>query len=213
MKNELYIIDDHTMVRSGLKNWLEQNTDWKVPFVFSSSEECLEHLASIKALSKQKSEAENLYPEIIIIDIQLVQETGFVLLKKITSEYKSIKCVMYSMYDTSGYILQARDYGAKGYISKVASEQEMAECLEVVKNGGSYLEDKMKASLIKVDNIVSMLTKSEKAILEYLLQEKTNEQISEIMFISVRTVENYVSRLYDKLDVKNRAQLMERYGG
>ena len=205
MKNELYIIDDHTMVRSGLKNWLEQHTNWKVPFVFSSSEECLEQLKSVKNTEE--------YPEIIIIDIQLVQETGFMLLKKITSEYKSIKCVMYSMYDTSGYILQARDYGAKGYISKVASEEEMAECLEVVKNGGTYLEDKMKASLIKVDNIVSMLTKSEKAILEYLLQEKTNDQISEIMFISMRTVENYVSRLYDKLDVKNRTELMERFGG
>lgn len=207
MKNELYIIDDHTMVRTGLKNWLEQNTEWKVPFVFSNSEECLQRLEAINNTNLDE------FPEIIIIDIQLMQETGFGLLKKITSDYKNIKCVMYSMYDTSGYILQARDYGAKGYISKVASEDEMAKCLEVVRNGGTYLEDKMKASLIKVDNIVSMLTKSEKTLLEYLLQEKTNEQISDIMFVSKQTVENYVSRLYDKLDIKNRAELMERFGG
>lgn len=151
------------------------------------------------------------FPEIIIIDIQLMKETGFQLLRQITSEYKTIKCVMYSMYDTSGYVLQAKDYGAKGYISKVASEEEMAKCLEIVKNGGEYLEDKLKVSMIKMENIISMLTKSEKTILEYLLQGKNNEQISESLFISMRTVENYVSRLYDKLNVKNRTQLMEKF--
>lgn len=95
MENTLYIIDDHSIMRFGLKEWLETNSHWKVTNSFSNSKDCLNQL---KNLGKKSP----LLPEIIIIDIQLVGETGFALCKEITKTYKNIKCVMYSMYNTSG---------------------------------------------------------------------------------------------------------------
>ena len=202
MKNTLYIVDDHNMVRNGLKAWLENHTQWRVEKDFASSSECLECLEEL---------SETALPEIIIVDVQLVNETGFSLVKQITQKWPQIKCVMYSMYDTTGFVLQAKDSGAKGYISKAAKEEELAHCLEVVQNGGTYMEQYMSEAQNKIDSIVSVLSKQERIIFEALLQEKSNKQICDELFISPRTVENYTSRLYSKIGVKNRDELIEKF--
>ena len=202
MKNVVYIVDDHNMVRNGLKAWLENHTQWRVEKDFASSPECLECLEGL---------SEAALPEIIIVDVQLVNETGFSLVKQITQKWPQIKCVMYSMYDTTGFVLQAKDSGAKGYISKAAKEEELAHCLEVVQNGGTYMEQYMSEAQNKIDSIVSVLSKQERVIFEALLQEKSNKQICDELFISPRTVENYTSRLYSKIGVKNRDELIEKF--
>ena len=209
MKNIVYIVDDHNMVRNGLKAWLEQHTDWRVPKDFANSKECLECLECLSKLEDKLRD--EVFPEIIIVDVQLIDETGFALVKQITEKYPHIKCVMYSMFDTTGFVLQAKDSGAKGYISKVAKEEELAHCLEVVQNGGSYIEQYMAEAQNKIDSIVSVLSKQERNIFEAILQEKSNKQICDELFISPRTVENYTSRLYAKIGVKNREELIERY--
>ncbi|MCQ2592249.1 MAG: response regulator transcription factor [Treponema sp.] len=205
MENTLYIVDDHGIMRFGLKEWLEKNSNWKVVNSFANSKDCLNALES---LGKKNP---NL-PEIIIIDVQLVDETGFELCKKITATYKNIKCIMYSMYNTSGYILQAMESGAKGYTSKISSEQELLKCLKAVKEGQTYLEEEKKDVQIKLVDVIQGFTKQERVIFEALLQGKSNDQISDELFISPRTVKNYISRIYDKVNVKNRSELLETYG-
>ena len=209
MKNILYIVDDHNMVRNGLKAWLEQHTEWRVPKDFASSKECLECLECLNKMDAKL--CEDVFPEIIIVDVQLIGETGFALVKKISENWPNIKCVMYSMFDTTGFVLQAKDSGAKGYISKVAKEEELAHCLEIVQSGGTYIEQYMAEAQNKIDSIVSVLSKQERNIFEAILQEKTNKEICDELFISPRTVENYTSRLYAKIGVKNREELIERF--
>ena len=119
---------------------------------------------------------------------------------------------MYSMYDTAGYIMQAASAGVKGYISKVASEEELVRCLETVLSGKEYFEGKARGSLEKIEKISPLLTRQEKRILEKLLQQKSNEEIAGELFISLHTVENYVSYIYDKLCVKSRAELEAAFG-
>ena len=209
MKNVVYIVDDHNMVRNGLKAWLENHSSWRVAKDFATSRECLECLECVK--NNRDDFKEDLSPEIIIVDVQLINETGFELVKTITQKWPDIKCVMYSMYDTTGFVLQAKDSGAKGYISKVAKEEELVHCLEIVQQGGTYLEQYMAEAQNKIDSIVSILSKQERNIFEALLQEKSNKQICDELFISPRTVENYTSRLYSKIGVKNREELIERF--
>ena len=205
MKNEVFIVDDHNMVRNGLKAWLENHTQWRVPKDFASSKECLECLECLSSLEATK------LPEIIIVDVQLIGESGFSLVQQTTKRWPLIKCVMYSMFDTIGFVLQAKDSGAKGYISNVAKEEELAHCLDVVQNGGTYLEQEMLEARNKIDSIVAILSKQERNIFEAILQEKSNKQICSELFISPRTVENYTSRLYAKIGVKNREELIERF--
>jgi DNA-binding NarL/FixJ family response regulator len=204
MRNELYIVDDHKMLLRGLKDYLEEHTNWKCPYIFTNKTECLEKLKEIGPKSLA-------LPEIIIVDIQLADETGYSLVQEITKHYKTIKCVMYSMYDSAGYILQAKNSGAKGYVSKVASEEELVHCLEVVQSGGIYLEKEKIEAQQKLEDLTLLFTKQETCILEKLLQGKSNEDISNELFISMHTVENYVSFIYDKTNVKNRAELLEKF--
>ena len=204
MKNELYIVDDHKMLLKGLKDYLEENTKWKCSNIFTDKDECLEKLKEIGPRSLN-------LPEVIIVDIQLAEGTGYSLVQEITKSLKTIKCVMYSMYDSAGYILQAKNCGAKGYVSKVASEQELVHCLEVVQSGGVYIEEKKIEAQQKLEDLTLLFTKQETCILEKLLQGKSNEDISNELFISMHTVENYVSFIYDKANVKNRAELLEKF--
>lgn len=203
MENTLFIVDDHKMLQNGLKAWFEEKSRWKITGTFSSGKDCLNALNT--------TEKDN-WPEIIIIDIQLMGESGFTLLQEINRNYNSIKCVMYSMYDTAGYILQAKDYGAKGYISKVASEQELLKCMEIVKNGGNYLEPRFESVQENLEPITSVLSKQERIVFEKMLQGKSNEQIKDELCISLHSVQNYATYIYTLAEVHNRAEFIEKYG-
>ena len=120
---------------------------------------------------------------------------------------------MYSMYDTVGYILQAQDLGAKGYISKIASEEELLKCIKTVQNGQTYLEPRFDYEKIqkKLEPITSVLTKQELIVFEKMLQGKTNDEITEELFISLHTVRNYVTYIYNLVEVHNRKEFLEKY--
>ena len=205
MEKSLFIVDDHNMLLKGLKSYLEENSDWKVLQTFTSAEECL------CALEKINSGGEGAFPQIIIVDVQLGKESGFELVEKITKGWPDIKCLIYSMYDTPGYILQAKESGAKGYISKVASEEELLLALQTVFEGGQYIEKRMESLQKKLGSVDSLFSRQEKIIFEKLLQGKSNRQIADELFISSHSVENYVSFIYDKTSVKNRRELIEKF--
>ena len=204
MENILYIIDDHEMLREGIKHWLETNSSWKVTKSFGSASVCLKELAQVNQDSPD-------FPEIIIIDVQIADESGFTLVREILKKWPKMKCIIYSMYDTTGYVLEAKDCGAKAYISKIAQSEEILKCLEIVKNGGTYLEERLTEAQNKLEDVISILTKQERRIFEAILQGKTNEEIQNELFLSKSTVETYTSRLYDKIDVLDRADLIARY--
>lgn len=203
MEKSLFIVDDHNMLLKGLKSYLEENSDWKVSETFTSPGDCLSELERISLNGD--------FPQIIIVDVQLGKESGFELVEKITKGWPDIKCLIYSMYDTPGYILQAKESGAKGYISKVASEEELLLALQTVFEGGQYIEKRMESLQKKLGSVDSLFSRQEKIIFEKLLQGKSNRQIAEELFISSHSVENYVSFIYDKTSVKNRRELIEKF--
>ena len=203
MKKSLFIVDDHNMLLKGLKSYLEENSDWRVSGTFTSPGDCL---SEVERISRKED-----FPQIIIVDVQLGNESGFELVEKITKGWPEIKCLIYSMYDTPGYILQARESGAKGYISKVAREEELLLALETLFQGGEYIEKRMEGVQKKLSGVDSLFSRQEKIIFEKLLQGKSNRQIAEELFISSHSVENYVSFIYDKTSVKNRRQLIQKF--
>ena len=213
MKNTLFIVDDHSMLKNGLKNYLETNTDYVVTGTFADGTECLAELQ--KRLLKKAAgieDPENIMPDMIIVDIQLAnEESGFVLVQELKSKYPQIKIVMYSMFDTWGFVLQAKDLGVQGYISKVASDEELVRCLNIVHDGGTYYEKKSESIQKELESILPVLKKQEKIVFELVLQGKSNKQICDQLFISLHTVENYISYLIKLAGCKNREQLIEKY--
>ena len=204
MKKELFIVDDHFMLRKGIASYLEEKTLWKVSGTFSSARECL------KELSKSGENKEKL-PEIIIIDIQLGKESGFDLAREVKNTYPQVKIIIYSMFDTLGFKLQAKDLGVKGFISKAAGDQELINCLHIVHSDGTYFEENDISIQKELDSIIPILKENEKRVFELILQGKTNSQIKDELFLSLDTVENYVSYILNITECKNRNQLIEKF--
>ena len=194
----MIIVDDHAMMRNGLRSWLIENTSWKNIRLADSIE-------SAKNLLAQE------VPEICIIDVQIGNEDGFTLLDFITKNYKTVKCVMYSMFDTPAYVSQAKTLGAKGYVSKASSEGELVNCLVAVSRGETFIDEKMEKSFEKIDEIIRFMTKTERRVFQEILKGKNNAQISEMLDISNHSIECYVSRIYDITGIRNRDQLISHF--
>lgn len=197
-KGTLIIVDDHAMMRNGLSSWLEKNTSWKI-------------IGQAESIAQATEMLSYSIPEICIIDVQLGEEDGFELLEFIGKIYPGVKCVMYSMFDTSGYVAQAKVLGAKGYVSKASSEEDLAKCLEAVSKGEIYIDEKMKTAQERLDEIITFMTKTERRIFNEILKGKTNQQISELLNISGHSIECYVSRIYDVTGIRNRDQLIAHF--
>ena len=194
----IIIVDDHAMMRNGLRSWLIENTRWK-------------NIRLADSIGTAKSLLSEEQSEICIIDVQIGNDDGFALLDFISKQYKQIKCVMYSMFNTPAYVSQAKTLGAKGYVSKASSEEELVRCLESVSNGETFIDEKMEKSFEKIDEIIRFMTKTERRIFQEILKGRTNAQISEMLDISNHSIECYVSRIYDITGIRNREQLISYF--
>ena len=125
----LLIADDHAIIRSGLESYLSSHSDWRVCATCANSKETLDFLSTCP---------QNALPEIIIFDIQLSGEMSFDLIKTVSNTYPAVKSIAFTMFDTTGFILAAKECGVKGYVSKTQSETELLEALEKVANGSPF---------------------------------------------------------------------------
>ena len=199
MTHSLFIVDDHFMLRKGIAAYLEEKTFWRITGTFADSKSCLEKLES------------SALPEIIMIDIQLAKESGFDLVSCLKSKFPQVKVVIYSMFDTLGFKLQAKNLGAQGFISKASSDEKLVTCLNTVKNGGTYYEENDLSIQKELDSIVPFLKENERRVFELVLQGKSNDQIKDDLFLGLHTVENYVSYILNISNCKNRKQLIEKF--
>ncbi len=199
MTHSLFIVDDHFMLRKGIAAYLEEKTFWRITGTFADSKSCLEKMES------------SALPEIIMIDIQLGKESGFDLVNCLKSKFPQVKVVIYSMFDTLGFKLQAKDLRAQGFISKASSDEKLVTCLNTVKNGGTYYEENDLSIQKELDSIVPFLKENERRVFELVLQGKSNDQIKDDLFLGLHTVENYVSYILNISNCKNRKQLIEKF--
>ncbi|MCR4821320.1 MAG: response regulator transcription factor [Treponema sp.] len=202
MRDTLFIIDDHEMVGKALKSYLDENSRWKVLGTVTSAEEALDFLSGLE---------ESSLPEIVICDVQLKEEQSFDLIKKISENYPSVKIIVYSMFEITGYAMLAEECGALGYISKSSSEDEFLVCLDTVQGGSHYIQKEIAPKVKKAFDATQFLTKRERRVFEEIINGLTNEEISNKLEISLHSAEIYASRIYGKLGVAYREDLIRKF--
>ena len=197
----LLIVDDHAIIRSGLTGYLSAHSDWRVVGTFSNSRETLAFLSSCD---------QNALPEIIIFDIQLANEMSFDLIRSVTKDFPPIKSVAFTMFDTTGFILAAKECGAKGYVSKTQSEAELLASLEKVSAGEECFptSQEKEQKLSQAEHHLAQLTKQQRRLYQEILMGKTNEEIAASMNLKLHTVEVYITRMYEKLGIFNRDDIL-----
>jgi DNA-binding NarL/FixJ family response regulator len=197
----LLIADDHPIFRKGLMDLLQHSFP-KVKII-----ECHNGTEAIDGILKQK-------PDIAILDINMPEANGLDVCKRVIKEQSTTKIIILTMYQEKEMIKNAMLSGAMGYILKDNAVDEIMDCVNTVANGENYIgtamlpyhnelsiEDKKKQQLVEG---LKALSQAELKTLKLVSQNKTSKEISELLFLSEKTVENYRSRICQKLELPPR---------
>lgn len=194
------IVDDHAMLRDGLKTIFTYDPTISEVKEAESAEELFEKLKSASEL-----------PDVVILDINLPGMNGVEAIRHIKKIDKEIKVLVLTMYNHEEYLLKALSQGADGYVLKDAPSEELLEAINKVMMGDSILTPSLTKKLfdyhVKQQEREDMaLTNREKEVLVCLVEGLSNKEIAERLFISDKTVKIHVSKIFKKLNVKNRSQ-------
>ncbi|GAB3649661.1 response regulator transcription factor [Echinicola sediminis] len=210
-KIKVILADDHMVVRSGIKNLLENEGEVEVIGEASNGEEALEQVKALK-------------PDLLIIDIRMPVMNGLDATKKLTALKIPTKALILSMHDDEDYILQSIDSGASGYLLKDTSKDEFMKAIRTIFQGGQYFSGDISQVLVKsylnvkdrkVTKSVSPantydITKREKQILKLISDGISNKEIAEQLGKSVRTIETHRFNIMKKLKVSNVVELLKK---
>ncbi len=215
MENQIRIalVDDHKLVRNGIKSLLEQEHDIEIVAEGSNGFEALDIVKNIK-------------PDLLIIDVRMPEMNGIEAVTKMQSLDSSTKVIVLSMHDSEDYIIQSIKAGAKGYLLKDTDKKEFIKAIRTVNSGGKYfsgdISDVIVSNFLKNAKSVTKtevetpksdpfgLTKKEKQILSLILSGKTNSDIAVVLNNSKRTVETHRFNMMKKMGVKNLMELSKK---
>lgn len=207
---KIILAEDHLVVRNGIKLLLDTQDNISVIGEADNGAQVLNLIQSGKI------------PDIVLTDINMDDINGIELLKRLNQDYPSIRTIILSMLNTSPYVLEAFGKGAKGYLVKNVSYEELLFSINHIAKGGRYLCEELAMLLIDklndqpiVSNQAEQFIKDfdisdrELEILQLISDGLTNVEIAEKLFLSKRTVEGHRQNLIDKSGVKNSASLIK----
>ena len=195
------IVDDHPVVRYGVKHMLGAEPDIEV----------VGELEDIQGLGSVLSE---LQPDVVLLDLELKDTSGVDALRQFREEAPGMRVIIYTSHDETDWIIQAAELGVDGYLLKGCPKDEITSAIRSVHDGGTALESSVASKLMhhmnkrgtRNEQPAIQLSKREKQVLELLGAGKTNRDISVKLFISESTVKFHVHAILNKLDAGNRTE-------
>ena len=200
MSTKVMLVDDHALIREGIKQLLEFDGSIDVIEQASDGAECLEKLQHVQ-------------PDILLLDINMPNVNGIEVLEEIKKKNIPVKVLMLTVHSEAEYLVQAVDIGANGYILKDSGSEELKKAIQSVMDGDSYIQPSLIPSLnsrlvnrdIDKEKIAA-LTKREMEILTQIAGGMFNKEIGKKLGISERTVKNHMSSIFKKIDSSDRTQ-------
>ncbi len=196
---KILLIDDHKLIKIGIKVLLEDNKDVDVIDDCSSKKEFLEKITNDSY-------------DLFICDISLPDGTGYDILEVIKEKKINTKVIILSMHEDKSYMKKAFKLGASGYVTKSTAHEEILHAIDkVMFKNDIYLNEKYATifyELFKEDKEIE-LSEREKEVGRYIVEGYTLTDIGEKLFLSVKTVDTYKKRLMEKTNTKKRSELVE----
>jgi DNA-binding NarL/FixJ family response regulator len=195
------IVDDHAVVRSGLRLLLENEDGIECVGEAGNAEE------AVRVARREK-------PDIVLLDVVMPGMTGIQATPEILSAAPDCKVLVLSMQDDPSYVREAFAAGAAGYVLKEAAEAEVVQAVHEVSDGGRYVHPALGARLVVADQQARAraeadpLSEREREVLRLLALGHTNQEIAKMLFISVRTAETHRAHIMQKLRLSTRAELV-----
>jgi two-component system response regulator NreC len=195
------IVDDHAVVRSGLRLLL-------------AAEEGIEPVGEAGNARDGVFQARALKPDVILLDVVMPDQTGIEVLPQLTHENPQAKVLVLSMQDDPHYVREAFAAGASGYVLKEAADAEVVDAIREVARGGRYVHPELGARLVAAEvderrrEADDPLSEREREVLRLLALGHTNQEIAKMLYISVRTAETHRAHIMQKLGLQTRAELV-----
>jgi DNA-binding NarL/FixJ family response regulator len=208
MKKRIHlgIADDHLVLRQGLISLLKEYDHLNIVLSVNNGKELMEELKKTK-------------PDIILLDIEMQLMNGREALEKIKIEYPQIKVIIISQYFTNAFIIEFIKIGARGFLPKNCDIEKIVDAIQLVHENGEYYDNKVSSAMAEalknapseIDELVTKteLTKRELEILKLICQKKSNSEIANILFLSIRTVEVHRFNISKKTNTSNTLELIE----
>lgn len=194
---KLLIIEDHPLVVEGYKTLIESHQDFSLCGVANNAKDALLLLESCN-------------PDVILLDIMLPGMTGLDLIEIIHTKYSKSKILVVSTFSQRYYVETMLEKGAKGYLLKNASSNEIIEAIHSVYDDEIFLSKEISDNLKKNATQPISLSRREIEVLKLIATGLTNKEIAEKLFISPLTVDSHRKKLITKLDVRNTASLIKK---
>ena len=201
MTIRVLIVDDHAVVRSGLRHVLEAESD-------------IEVVGEASDMTEAVLEARAQKPDVVLMDVVMPGSSGIEATPAVLKEAPEAKVLVLSMQDDPRYVREAFSAGASGYVLKEAADTEVVGAVREVADGGSYVHPTLGARLVTAEaeerarEEDDPLSEREREVLRLLALGHTNQEIAESLYLSVRTVETHRSQIMQKLRLSNRAELV-----
>jgi len=207
-KIRIFLVDDHQLVRDGIKALLMSAENLAILGEASSGKECFEKIALEQ-------------PDILILDISLPDTSGIEITKRISMEYPGIRVLILSMYTNEDFIFNSVKAGARGYLPKNTSREELLTAIQTIYQGEEFFADTISRIMLKSyvrkakeDDTIPQrgsvpLTTREIEILKLFAEGFINKEISDKLDISIRTVETHKNHIMKKLELKSTVELIK----
>jgi len=203
-KTKVLVVDDHAMFRQGIRALLEGCEDVEIVGEATEGREAIEKVLQLA-------------PQVVLMDIAMPVMGGLEATRRIQKESPNTKVLVLTQYEDSEYILSLLRAGAKGYISKTATASELISAIRTVHQGESYLYPSATTTLIEEyltrvggeKNEYERLTDREREILQLVAEGRTNREIADRLFISIKTVLRHRTNVMEKLGFHNRTELIK----
>jgi two-component system, NarL family, response regulator LiaR len=205
---DVLLVDDHALMREGLRQLLTLEPDIRV---VGEAVNGFEGLAKVRQL----------HPAIVLLDIRMPLIDGLAVARQLAHEFPAISVIMLTMYRAQQQMLQAMKNGARGYLLKSASSQEVAAAIRTVYNGGVLIDPELTGAIVheyrrlsdaapvrlgEHSTALTALTERDIEILRYVAAGMSNKEIAENLSYAEKTVKNYLSLIFQKLGIRDRTQ-------
>jgi two-component system response regulator DevR len=199
---KIMVVDDHEVVRLGLRGLLERQPGWQVVAEAATADEAVARAVEYR-------------PDVVVMDIRLAGSSGIDACRRIISEIPDTRVIMLTSYAEEELLFDAIAAGAAGYVLKQIGSDELVRAIETVGRGEALLDPSLtRRVLAKVREAARKeafaafadLTEQELRVLALISEGKTNREIAEALYLGEGTVRNYVSNILGKLGVSNRAE-------
>jgi DNA-binding NarL/FixJ family response regulator len=204
-KIRILLADDHGIVRKGLRLFLEQHPELEVVGEAADGREAVRL-------------AEELHPEIVIMDISMPALNGIEATAQIVKNHPQTGIIILSMHSDEGYLVRTLTAGAKGYLLKDSAETDLIRAIQAVVKGRPFFSPAIAQTLLEdfvrqlqqrgLQDSYDLLTDREKEILQLLAEGKSNKDVANLLNVSVYTVETHRTNLMQKLNLHNTAEIV-----